>query len=97
MAGRCVLKTSHRNCTGSEMYEGKTPFREFPFLTYPSSICSDDHVRFFCLQMMESHVKTGHASSSDDDILALRKVLLLWMQDHQRVRDAFSYVRMALL
>ncbi|XP_064399906.1 exportin-T-like [Halichondria panicea] len=52
---------------------------------FTQKLHSDDHVRFFCLQMIESHVKTGHASSSDDDILALRKVLLLWMQDHQRI------------
>ena len=46
---------------------------------------SDDRVKFFCLQVLESHVKTKHSCSSDDDILALRKVLLTWLQPNEQV------------
>lgn len=58
----------------------------FLILLY-ENICSDDHVKFFCLQVLEHHVKTRHAFSSDDDILALRKVLLTWMQPQEKVKQ----------
>lgn len=46
----------------------------------------DDRVKFFCLQVLEHHVRSRHASSSDDDILALRKLLMAWIQlRHQEV------------
>ena len=47
----------------------------------PSSTpCSNDHVQFFCLQVVEHHVRLKHVSSSDDDILSLRRILMSWMQ-----------------
>lgn len=58
-------------------------------LTLPSSLTCwqrDDRVKFFCLQVLEHHVRSRHASSSDDDILALRKLLMAWIQlRHQEV------------
>jgi len=50
----------------------------------PLVLYSDDRVRFFCLQVLEYHVRTRHASSSDDDILALRKLLMEWMQPRKQ-------------
>ena len=44
----------------------------------------DDRVRFLCLQVLEHHVRSRHASSSDDDILALRKLLMAWMQPREQ-------------
>jgi exportin-T len=39
------------------------------------------HVEFFCLQVVERHVRNRHACTSDDNILSLRRILLSWMQD----------------
>lgn len=47
----------------------------------------DGRVKFFCLQVLEHHVRSRHASSSDDDILALRKLLMSWLQSRDREVD----------
>lgn len=44
-------------------------------------------MKFFCLQVLEHHVRSRHASSSDDDILALRKLLMSWLQSRDREVD----------
>lgn len=46
---------------------------------------SDPHVKFFCLQVLEYHARHRHICSSDDDILTLRKFLLLWIQPSEQV------------
>jgi exportin-T len=47
---------------------------------FSSNTESSEHVQFFCLRVVEGHVKNRHAWSSDDNILALRSILLSWMQ-----------------
>ena len=39
-------------------------------------------------------MKTRHSSSSDDDILTLRKVLLMWMRDEHGVRHTHTHTPM---
>ena len=53
----------------------------------------DDRVKFFCLQVLEHHVRSRHGSSSDDDILALRKLLMAWIQQrHQELGQSEVHV-----
>jgi exportin-T len=47
---------------------------------FNSDIESSEHVQFFCLRVVEGHVRNRYSCSSDDSILSLRAVLLLWMQ-----------------
>lgn len=50
---------------------------------FSERIHKDDHARFFCLQVLEHHVRTRHALNNAEDILTMRKVLLLWLQPPQ--------------
>ena len=76
------------------LYLHPSPLSLFPFFTLlpcsyfipplhvpPSSrVSNSDHVQFFCLQVVERHIRARHACSSDDDILTLRRILLSLMQ-----------------
>lgn len=60
---------------------------------FTQRIHSDPHVKFFCLQVLEYHVKHRHVSSSDDDILALHKCLLTWMQPTEKAVDVAPFIK----
>lgn len=41
----------------------------------------DQPVRFFCLQVIEQHIRERHGRTGDDTSLKLRELLLSWMQE----------------
>lgn len=57
------------------------------------AVCySNSHVQFFCLQVIEHHARHIHSCSCDDDILALREVLMTWLHPQQQVSTSRIHI-----
>uniref|UniRef100_A0A1X7VQY9 Exportin-T n=1 Tax=Amphimedon queenslandica TaxID=400682 RepID=A0A1X7VQY9_AMPQE len=55
--------------------------------------CSDDRVLFFCLQILEHHVKMRHAASSNEDVVQFRETVLSWLHASSNVHNLKPFVK----
>ncbi|KAJ8411343.1 hypothetical protein AAFF_G00173490 [Aldrovandia affinis] len=54
---------------------------------------SDDHVKFFCFQVLEHHIKFRHAELSADQQQLIRETLMKWLQSQLNAPPEKAFIR----